>query len=261
MGPTGRSPRGDGPIDLDRTRGSSVCRKEEREERRVKISVLGTGVVGRALAGRLAGLGHEVVVGTRDPDVTLARTEPDRQGTPPYAQWQEQNPAVRLVSLADAGTDAELLVNATAGAASVDALAAAGVADRNGLVVLDVANPLVFSADGPALSVANTDSLAETLQRAFPNARIVKSLNTMNAAVMVDPGRVPGDHVVFVAGDDVSAKETVTGLLRELGWDAGRVVDLGGLTAARGAEMFVLLWWSMTQSFGTYELNIGVNRA
>jgi predicted dinucleotide-binding enzyme len=227
----------------------------------VKISVLGTGVVGRALAGRLAGLSHEVVVGTRDPDATLARTEPDRQGTPPYSQWQEQNPAVRLVSLADAGAHAELLINATAGAGSVDALTAAGVADRDGLVVLDVANPLVFSAEGPALSVANTDSLAETLQRAFPNAHVVKSLNTMNAAVMVDPARVPGDHVVFVAGDDASAKETVTRLLGEFGWGTGRVVDLGGLTAARGAEMFVLLWWSMTQAFGTYDLNISVNRA
>ena len=227
----------------------------------MKISVLGTGVVGRALAGRLAGLGHEVVVGTRDPDATLARTEPDRQGTPPYAQWQEQHPEVRLASLADAGTHAELLVNATAGGVSVDALAAAGVGDRDGLVVLDVANPLVFSTDGPALSVANTDSLAETLQRTFPNAHVVKSLNTMNAGVMVDPDRVPGDHVVFVAGDEASAKEAVTGLLGEFGWSAGRVVDLGGLTAARGTEMFVLLWLSMTRSFGTYDLNISVNRA
>jgi 8-hydroxy-5-deazaflavin:NADPH oxidoreductase len=227
----------------------------------VRISVLGTGVVGRALAGRLAGLGHEVVVGTRDPDATLARPEPDRQGTPPYAQWQEQNPAVRLVSLADAGDRAELLVNATAGAASVDALTAAGVAERDGLVVLDVANPLVVSPDGPSLSVANDDSLAEMLQRAFPNVRVVKSLNTMNAGVMVDPGRVPGDHVVFVAGDDASAKKTVTDLLGEFGWGSGRVVDLGGLRGARGAEMFVLLWWSMTQAFGTYDLNISVDRA
>jgi predicted dinucleotide-binding enzyme len=227
----------------------------------VKIGVLGTGVVGRTLAGRLAGLGHDVVVGTRDPDATLARNEPDRQGTPPYAQWQEQNPAVGLVTLAEAGDQAELLVNATAGAASVDALTAAGVAERAGLVVLDVANPLVFSADGPSLSVANDDSLAETLQRAFPNVRVVKSLNTMNAGVMVDPGRVPGDHVVFVAGDDAAAKETVTSLLGEFGWPADRVVDLGGLRGARGAEMFVMLWWSMAQSLGTFDFNIGIDRA
>lgn len=131
----------------------------------MRIAVLGTGTVGRAIAGRLVGLGHDVVVGTRDPAATLARTEPDRQGTPPYRQWQEQHPDVRLVASADAGAHAELLVNATAGAASVDALTAAGAGEREGLVVMDVANPLVFTDDGPALSVANTDSLAETLQR------------------------------------------------------------------------------------------------
>jgi predicted dinucleotide-binding enzyme len=184
----------------------------------VRISVLGTGSVGRALAGRLAGLGHDVVVGTRDPGATLARTEPDVQGTPPYAQWQEQHSDVRLVPLPEAGAHAEVLVNATAGAASADALAAAQVGERDGLVVLDVANPLVFTADGPALSVANTDSLAETLQRAFPQVRVVKALNTMNAEVMVHPDRVPGDHVVFVAGGDAEAKATVSALLGEFGW-------------------------------------------
>lgn len=226
----------------------------------MKISVLGTGQVGRALAGGLAAVGHEVVVGTRDPAATLARTEPDAQGTPPYARWQEEHPDVRLVALAEAGVHAELLVNATSGAASADALAAAGVGERDGLVVLDVANPLAFTEGGPALTVANTDSLAESLQRAFPAARVVKSLNTVNSAVMVDPGRVPGQHVMFVAGDDAAAKATVTGLLGELGW-AGRVLDLGGLRAARGMEMWVLLWLSLTQAVGTYDLNITVERA
>ena len=227
----------------------------------MRIAVVGTGVVGRALAGRLAGLGHDVVVGTRDPAATLARTEPDVQGTPPYAQWQGQHADVSLVSLLEAGAHAELLVNATAGTASAAALAAAGVGDKDGLVVLDVANPLVFTAAGPALSVANTDSLAETLQRAFPRARVVKSLNTMNAQVMVDPDRVPGEHVVFVAGDDGEAKATVSGLLGELGWPEGRVVDLGGLAAARGLEGFLLIWLSIAQAYGTFDLNIAVQRA
>jgi 8-hydroxy-5-deazaflavin:NADPH oxidoreductase len=163
--------------------------------------------------------------------------------------------------LPEAGAHAELLVNATAGTASVDALAGAKVGERDGLVVLDVANPLVFTPQGPALSVANTDSLAETLQRAFPRARVVKSLNTMNAEVMVDPGRVPGEHVVFVAGDDAEAKAAVSGLLGELGWGDGRVVDLGGLPAARGLEGFLLLWLSIAQAYGTSDLNIAVQRA
>jgi predicted dinucleotide-binding enzyme len=227
----------------------------------MRIAVLGTGMVGRALAGRLAGLGHDVVVGTRDPDATLARTDPDRAGTPPYRQWQEQHSDVRLVALPDAGAHAELLVNATAGAASAEALAGAGVAERDGLVILDVANPLVFTAGGPALTVANTDSLAETLQRTFPQTRVVKSLNTMNAQVMVDPARVPGEHVVFVAGDDADAKATVSGLLGELGWPQERVVDLGGLAAARGLEGFLLLWLPIAQAYGTFDLNIAVHRA
>jgi predicted dinucleotide-binding enzyme len=227
----------------------------------MKIAVLGTGMVGRAIAGRLAGLGHDVVVGTRDPAATLARTDPDRAGSPPYRQWQEQHPDVRLVPLPDAGAHAELLVNATAGTASAEALAGAGVAERDGLVVLDVGNPLVFTAEGPALSVANTDSLAETLQRAFPRARVVKSLNTMNAQVMVDPARVPGEHVVFVAGDDADAKATVSGLLGELGWPPGRIVDLGDLAGARGVEGFLLLWLRLAQAYGTFDLNIAVHLA
>jgi predicted dinucleotide-binding enzyme len=227
----------------------------------MRIAVLGTGVVGRALAGRLAGLGHDVVVGTREPAATLARTEPDVQGTPPYRRWQEQHPDVPLVALPDAGAHAELLVNATAGAASADALAAAGVGDRDGLVVMDVANPLVFTAGGPALSVANTDSLAETLQRAFPQVHVVKALNTMNAEVMVNPERVTGEHVVFVAGNDADAKATVSGLLSEFGWGAGRIVDLGDLSAARGTEGFLLLWLRIAQAYGTYDLNITVLRS
>jgi len=225
----------------------------------MRIAVLGTGMVGRALAGRLAELGHDVVVGTRDPAATMDRTEPDRAGTPPYREWQEQHPDVRLVPLPEAGVHAELLVNATAGTASVEALTGAGVGERAGLVVLDVANPLVFTDDGPALSIANTDSLAETLQRAFPRARVVKSLNTMTAQVMVDPARVPGQHVVVVAGDDAEAKATVSGLLGEMGWGDGRVVDLGGLAAARGTEGFLLLWLSIAQAYGTFDLNIAVH--
>ena len=142
----------------------------------MRIAVLGTGMVGRALAGRFAELGHDVVVGTRDAAATLERTEPDRAGTPPYGQWQDQHPDVRLVPLPDAGAHAELLVNATAGTASVEALGAAGVGERPGLVVLDVANPLVFTPDGPALSVANTGSRA-----------VAPPKNTANRSSAMDP--------------------------------------------------------------------------
>ena len=228
----------------------------------MKIAVLGTGMVGRAFAARLTGLGHDVVIGTRDVEATLARTEPDGMGNPPYAQWQESQPDVRLVAYADAGAHGELVVNATSGGGSLAALEAVGAGALAGKVVLDIANPLDFSAGfPPSLSVVNTDSLAEQIQRAFPAARVVKSLNTMNCLVMVDPKRLPEDHNVFVAGDDADAKAAVVGLLGEFGWPQGSIIDLGGLGAARGTEMFLPLWLSLMQSLGTGDFNIKVVKA
>jgi hypothetical protein len=219
-------------------------------------------MVGRALAARLVELDHDVVVGTRDVDATLARTEPDGMGNPPYAEWQRDNPRVVLVPLADAAAHGELIVNATSGQGSQAALEGAGASNLAGKVIIDVANPLDFSQGmPPTLSVANTDSLAEQLQAAFPEARVVKALNTMNAYVMVDPTRVPGRHNVFVAGEDAAAKETVKALLRSFGWTDEAIVDLGGIRAARGLEMFVPLWLSLYVMLGTGDFNIGIVRA
>lgn len=228
----------------------------------MNIAVLGTGMVGRALADRLAGLGHDVVVGTRDVAQTLARTGTDRMGNPPYATWQQDRPGIRLVSLADAGRHGELVVNATSGTGSLAALQAVGAPNLAGKVILDIANPLDFSAGfPPSLSVVNTDSLAEQVQRAFPDARVVKSLNTMNALVMVDPKRLPDTHNVFLAGDDADAKATVAGLLGEFGWPADSILDLGGLREARGTEMVLPLWLSLMQKFGSGDFNIKIVRA
>ena len=226
------------------------------------VAVLGTGIVGRTLAARLAELGHNVVIGTRDVEETLARTESDAMGNAPYPVWQESHPGVRLVSFPEAGAHGELVVNATAGSASLAALEAVGAERLTGKVVVDVANPLDFSQGRPPiLSVVNTDSLGEQIQRAFPDARVVKTLNTMNAFVMVEPSRVPGRHVVFVAGDDASAKDTVKGVLHAFGWSDGDIVDLGGIQSARGTEMYLPLWLSLLGVFGTGDFNIGLSRA
>lgn len=228
----------------------------------MKIAVLGTGMVGRAVAGRLAELGHDVVIGTRDVEATLARSEPDAMGAPPFAEWQREHGEVSLVLLAEAGSHGELIVNATAGQGSRAALEGVGAASLAGKVILDIANPLDFSQGmPPVLSVANTDSLAEQIQRAFPEARVVKALNTMNAYVMVDPARLAGRHNVFVAGDDVAAKETVKGLLRGFGWAEGDIVDLGGIRAARGMEMYLPLWLSLFGALGSSDFNIAIVRA
>ncbi len=227
----------------------------------MKISVMGTGMVGRALAGRLAEVGHEVVVGTRDPAATMARTGVDAMGTGSYRQWQAAHTAVRLVPAAEAGAGAELLVNATSGLASVDALRGAGLDQRPGLVVMDVANALQFEGGAPRLAVAGPDSLGERIQRAFPRARVVKTLHTMNCEVMARPDRVPGDHVVFVAGEDAEAKRTVSGLLGDLGWKAANVVDLGGIATARSTEMVMPLWLDLARALGTSDFNLQINRA
>ena len=226
----------------------------------MRVAVLGTGMVGRAIAGKLSELGHEVVVGTRDPDGTLARQEPDFAGNPPFAAWLAEHPEIRLAGLADAAAAGELVVNATAGGASLDALRAAGAANLDGKVLVDVANPLDFSKGmPPSLSVVNTDSLAECIQREFPDARVVKTLNTVNASVMVDPGLVGGgDHTVFVSGNDPEAKALVTGLLTEFGWRD--VVDLGDISTARGPEMLMALWLRLMGGLRTPMLNIKVVR-
>ena len=228
----------------------------------MKVAVLGTGVVGRTLAGRLAELGHDVVVGTRDVGETLARTDADAMGNPPYAEWQQAHQEVRLMPLAEAGAHGELLVNATAGGASLAALEAVGAANLAGKVLVDVANALDFSQGmPPSLSVCNTDSLGEQIQRAHPDARVVKTLNTVNAYVMVNPARVPGTHHIFVAGDDPAAKETVQSLLGEFGWRDEQIVDLGGIQAARGTEMYLPLWLTLFGAMGSGDFNIAVVRA
>jgi predicted dinucleotide-binding enzyme len=226
----------------------------------MQIAVLGTGTVGRTIAGKLSELGHDVAVGTRDPQATLARSEPDARGTAPYSVWQADHPGVRLESFAEAAGSAELVVNATGGEGSMDALTQAGEANLAGKVLLDVSNPLDFSQGfPPSLLVKDTDSLAEQIQRAFPAVRVVKSLNTMTAALMVDPGGVGGgDHSVFVSGDDPEAKRTVTSLLEQLGHRD--VIDLGDLSTARGAEMYVPLWLRMMGALGTPMFNIKVVR-
>jgi 8-hydroxy-5-deazaflavin:NADPH oxidoreductase len=228
----------------------------------MKIAVLGTGMVGRSFSSRLAGLGHDVVIGTRDVDATLAVSEPDRMGNAPFAQWQADHPDVRLLTFADAGAHGDVVVNATAGGVSLAALEAAGPGNLAGKVLIDAANTLDFSQGmPPILSVVNTDSLGEQIQRAFPDARVVKTLNTMNAVVMVDPARLPNDHDVFMAGEDTGAKETVKSLLREFGWKDGNIVDLGGIRSARGTEMYLPLWLSVMAAFGTADYNIKVVRA
>jgi 8-hydroxy-5-deazaflavin:NADPH oxidoreductase len=201
----------------------------------MNVAVLGTGTVGRTIAGKLSEIGHDVRVGSR--------TAGDDK-----------------VTFADAIAHGDVVFNCTSGFGAVEAVAA-GEAHLDGKLVIDVSNPLDFSGGAPALFTDTTDSVAERIQGACPSARVVKSLNTVTAAVMVDPASVPGDHVVFVAGDDAGAKDEARAMLGELGWPAERVVDIGDLTAARAAEGYVLFWIRLFQALGTPMFNIEVKRA
>jgi len=216
----------------------------------MNIGVLGTGVVGQSLATKLTELGHTVTMGARRADNETAR------------QWTESgHENARQGTFADAAALGELVVNCTAGAASLAALEAAGEENLSGKVLLDVANPLDFSRGmPPRLSVANTDSLGEQIQRRFPEARVVKALNTINHQVMVEPHRVPGGHDVFVCGNDEAAKSEVRELLESFGWPRDTIHDLGDLTAARATEGYLPLWLRLMGRLGTADFNIRVVR-
>jgi 8-hydroxy-5-deazaflavin:NADPH oxidoreductase len=226
----------------------------------MKIAVIGTGMVGQALAGRLAELGHEVTVGTRDVQATLVRTAPDGMGNPPYSAWAAEHPKVRLATFADAAAGAELVVNATSGDVSLAALRAAGAGNLAGKVLIDIANPLDFSNGfPPTLFVKDTDSLGEQIQAAFPDLKVVKALNTMTAALMVNPRALAdGDHSVFVSGDDADATKTVIELLKSFGHTDP--IDLGGISTARGSEMLLPVWLRLMGALNTPMFNFKIVR-
>jgi predicted dinucleotide-binding enzyme len=217
------------------------------------LGILGTGVVGKTIAARLAGLGHELMIGTRDPEETAARAQPDAYGNPPFSVWQEEHPGVKLGTFGEAAAHGEIIVNATAGAASLGALELVGETNLNGKTLVDAANPLDFSQGMlPTLSVSNTDSLGEQIQRRFPEARVVKTLHTMNTHLMVDPAQLAeADHTAFVSGDDAEANQAVTELLRSFGWVD--IIDLGDITTARGTEMLLPVWLRL---FGALQKSI-----
>jgi 8-hydroxy-5-deazaflavin:NADPH oxidoreductase len=226
----------------------------------MKIAVIGTGAVGRALAGRLAELGHDVTIGTRDIGTTLARIEPDAMGNQPYSTWAASHPQVRLDSFANAAAAAELVVNATSGDVSLAALGAAGADNLAGKVLIDISNPLDFSKGvPPTLFVKDTDSLGEQIQAAFPDAKVVKALNTLTAALMVNPKVLAdGDHSIFVSGNDADAKKTVIDLLVSFGHTD--VIDLGDITTARGAEMILPIWLRLMGALKTPMFNFKIVR-
>lgn len=210
----------------------------------MKMGVFGSGSVGQTIAARLAELGHEVMIGTRDVNK--------------LKEWQSSNPSVKLGSFAETASHGEMLFNAVSGAGTLEALQMAGESNLGEKVLVDISNPLDYSKGfPPSLLVSNTDSLAEQIQRAFPKVKVVKSLNTVTAKIMVRPREVAnGEHTIFVSGDDADAKTQVTTLLRSFGWDD--ILDLGGITSARGTEAYLLLWVRMYDGLKDSMINVKI---
>jgi hypothetical protein len=212
--------------------------------------VLGTGIVGRTLGGKLVELGHEVRMGSR---------QAGNESAVEWARSAEANASEG--TFADAAEFGELLINATGGRVSLDALGMAGAENLAGKVLIDVSNALDFGGGGaPVVGVSVDDSLGERIQAAFPEVRVVKALNTMNASLMVAPESLDESSNVFVCGDDASAKAQVIELLETFGWLSGDIIDLGGISAARGPELYVALWVRMMGALNTPQFNIRIVR-
>ena len=227
----------------------------------MKIAVLGTGMVGQTIAGKMLELGHETYMGTRNVSLTQSRTEPNQMTGTSFLDWYSSHPGVQLISYAEIPGDIDIIINATSGQASIEALQSVGQEKLKGKTILDIANPLDFSQGfPPTLSVCNTDSLGELIQRTFPEAHVVKSLNTMNTFLMVNPGQLNGDHVVMMSGNEQNAKAQVADLLKSMGWRSHNIIDLGDITTARGTEMILPVWLRLFNALGTPEFNFNIVR-
>lgn len=228
----------------------------------MKIGVFGTGVVGQVIAEKLESLGHDLMLGTRDVQQSMARKAKDNSGRPALKDWMAAHPKVKLGTFPEAAAHAELIVNATSGSGALEALKLAGEKNLGSKVMLDISNPLDFSKGfPPSLSICNTDSLGEQLQRAFPQLRVVKGLNTLTCFLMVAPRMLPGTHHLFLCGNDAEAKAEVRKLLDSIGWADAEMIDLGDITNARGTEQLLPIWVRLYGAFQDPMFNFSIVRA
>lgn len=221
----------------------------------MKIAVIGTGTVGQTFASRLVSVGHDVMMGTRSVADKLAATNKDMYGNPPFSEWHAANKSVQLGTFAEAAAFGEIILNVTQGGNSINALKLADAKNLDGKVLVDIANPLDFSKGMPPSLIpelSNTNSLGEEIQKTFPGVKVVKTLNTMWAGLMVNPNMIGGgDHTAFICGNDAAAKTTVKSFMNEFGWKNENILDLGDISSARGTEAVLPIWlriWGATQN-------------
>jgi predicted dinucleotide-binding enzyme len=213
----------------------------------MKIAVLGSGMVGNAIATKLVQRGHQIMMGSR-----VANSGPGQQ-------WlRSVGGKAQIGTFADGAVFGEVVLDCTNGVNSLAALQQAGANNLRGKILIHVGNPLDFSKGmPPTLTVCNTDSLGERVQREFPDVRVVKALNTVNCEIMVQPSLIPGDHNLFICGNDGTAKSKVSNWLCEwFGWKSSNIIDLGDITASRGMEMWMPIWLRLYGKFGHPHFNL-----
>jgi predicted dinucleotide-binding enzyme len=213
----------------------------------MQIGILGSAITAQTIGSKLIQLGHEVMLGSRD------------EANPPSVTWAKDQGGQHALygTFMNAAAFGEIIFNCTLGAATLEALEQSGAENLKGKILIDTANPLDRQTDMWTLTVCNTDSLGEQIQRAYPEARVIKTLNTVNANVMVDPAKLLEQTHVFVSGNDIEAKATVVRILRDwFGWK--QIIDLGGIETSRSVEMYVLLWHSLRNAISSQRFNIKV---
>ena len=228
----------------------------------MKLAILGTGMVGQGLALALQAKDHAVTMGTRDVAATLANTQPNAYGMPSFGAWHKDHSSIDVATFADAAKFGDVLINASNGAVSLDVLRLAHVDMVGNKVLIDVANDLDSSQGMPPISRSSDvagQGLAEKIQAAYPNLRVVKTLNTMSVQVMVNPGVVAGgDSSVFMSGNDADAKKTVHSILQSFGWKD--IMDLGDINSSRAVEMLLPVWLRAWGLIGQTPFNFKIMR-
>ncbi len=215
----------------------------------MKIGVLGTGMVGRTIGTKLVQLGHDVRMGSRTAD------------NPKALEWvRSTGGGTTCGTFADAAAHGEIVFNCTSGSGAILALNMCGAANLNGKILIDVTNPLEFAEGAsPSLSICNTDSLGEKIQKTFPDLRVVKTLNSVNCRVMVEPSLIKSDHDMFISGNDIEAKKKVIEILKDwFGWKS--IIDLGDISGARSQEMMLPMWLRLMGIYGSPDFNFRVVR-
>ncbi len=214
----------------------------------MRVGILGSGDVGRALGTGFATIGHSVMIGTRHPD------------QPHLREWSETEPGERLLGTpSEAAEYGELMVVSTLGVATTEAVLSAGVHHFGTKVVIDTTNPLRFEEGGaPSLAIGLTTSAGEELQKLLPSARVVKAFNIVGNVHFFRPSFPGGPPDMYVCGNDGPAKQTVTDVLHRFGWPS--VIDLGGIESSRELESLCILWVKTAMALGNWNIAFKVLR-